>query len=77
MLKIKNTFRGILFLTSVFISCGRQPCYRADSLIALVSFTDTESDTVIFRRFVKATNFANLKDTFLLSNPNGNFQRRN
>ena len=47
----------------------------ANSIPALVSFSEAETDTVIVRRFSKATNFTRLKDTFLLASANANFQR--
>ena len=74
MLQMKNIFPGltvILFL----ISCARQPCSMANSVPALVSFSEAETDTVVVRRFSKATNFTTLKDTFLLTSATANFQR--
>ncbi|MDQ6902617.1 MAG: hypothetical protein M3139_06350 [Bacteroidota bacterium] len=49
----------------------------ANSVPALVSFSEAETDTVVIRRFSKATNFTALKDTFLLASANANFQRMN
>ncbi|MEO8860731.1 MAG: hypothetical protein ABI358_04875 [Ginsengibacter sp.] len=49
----------------------------ASSSPALVSFSEAETDTVVVRRFSKATNFTTLKDTFLLTSANANFQRMN
>ncbi len=68
-------FIGILFAAgSLFYSC-QYPCGRASSSIGLISFTDTESDIIILRRFSKSTNFTDLQDTFTISRNNSNFQR--
>jgi hypothetical protein len=75
MLKLSKTIVGI-FLGFLLYECG-YPCGKASSFIGLISFTDAESDTIIFRRFSKGTNFAALRDTFILARVNGNFQRNN
>jgi hypothetical protein len=77
MLKNNNASFGFLLLCLLFASCARQPCLRANSAIALISFTNAESDTVILRRFTRSTDFVTLKDTFILSSVIGNFQMRN
>ncbi len=59
----------------MLISCV-SPCSRANLFIGLISFTDAESDSLILRRFIKAKDFTELKDTFLLSRATGNFQRQ-
>ncbi len=76
MLQLKNILPGLLGIFFL-ISCARQPCQMANSIPALVSFSQAETDTVVVRRFSKATNFTTLKDTFLLTSANANFQRMN
>ncbi len=76
MPKFKKNLFTISFIC-LLLSCGKQPCYKANSILGLVSFSAAESDTVVLRRFVKATNFASLKDTFILSAATGNFQMSN
>ncbi len=76
MLQLKNILPGLLAIFFL-ISCSRQPCQMANSIPALVSFSQAETDTVVVRRFSKATNFTTLKDTFLLTSANSNFQRMN
>ena len=75
MLKLFKTILGIL-LGFLLYGCG-YPCGKASSFIGLVSFTDAESDTIILRRFSKGTNFAALRDTFILARSNSNFERNN
>lgn len=76
---MKNTNLILAFCSICLLlnSCGRYPCGNASSMIALVNFTDAESDTIILRRFVKNTGFMNLYDTLLITQLNGNFQSLN
>lgn len=67
----------IAFLIIIFFTDAcRYPCGQASANFALVNFTDTESDTIIFRRFARSGNFNELKDSFVISrDANTNFQR--
>jgi len=76
MLTFKNTLLCILPIF-LLVSCDRPPCEKANYYIALTSFTNAESDTIVIRRFTKASNFTSLKDTFLLSETSSHFQRNN
>ena len=76
---MKKLLKNIVpfFITCCFLSCGEYPCGKASSSLALISFTDAESDTVIIRRFSKSTNFGSLHDTLTLTRLHINFQRQN
>jgi hypothetical protein len=76
MLHVKNIL-PLFPLLLILISCGSQPCQMANSIPAFVSFSEAETDTVVVRRFSKASNFTTLKDTFLLASANAHFQRMN
>ncbi len=54
-------------------SCGEYPCGKASLHIALIDFAETESDTVIVRRFLKSKNFIALYDTTLINAANNTF----
>ena len=72
---MKQFFVYALIASVVMISCKEQPCEPASMRIAFVSYTDTEIDTVIVRKFAKAANFASPIDTFLLSRMNSSYYR--
>ncbi len=68
---------GITVSSFILSSCVTYPCGKASSSIALISFTDPESDTIIIRRFVKGANFSNLKDSAIITRDGRtNFQRQ-
>lgn len=54
-------------LIVVAASCGEYACSKAELQFGLVGFSDTESDTIILRRFEKNGANSALKDTFLLT----------
>ena len=64
----------LLLILCCFIlspSCRRKcPCNPASAPIQLVSFLNSEIDTIIVRRFIKETNFQTLQDSVLLDNSN-------
>jgi len=61
------SFSFLLLLTvSALQSCTKTPCINATLEFGLISFSDTESDSIILRRFEKGSNFRSLTDTFLL-----------
>lgn len=66
---------GISVVTCLISSCA-YPCKKASSYLELISFTDIERDTIIFRRFSKATNFISQQDSFILTRQNINYQRQ-
>lgn len=71
----------IKIIVGISISCWllgscEYPCKKASSYLALISFTDIERDTIIFRRFSKATNFISLQDSFILTRQDINYQRQ-
>lgn len=73
--------RNSLYFTSCFLilcqSWGcESPCVNASALAALVGYSDAESDTVIIRRFARASGFASPRDTVLLNRQHHHFNRR-
>ena len=59
----------ILFAATMMQACSDYPCSKADLQFCLVDFSDSESDTIIIRRFVKG-NFSSLLDSFSISHIN-------
>ena len=64
----------ILFTGIMMPACSDYPCTKADLQFGLVDFSDSESDTIIIRKFVKG-NFSSLQDSFSISHIN--FARSN
>ncbi|MBL7744764.1 MAG: hypothetical protein JNN00_14930 [Chitinophagaceae bacterium] len=60
--------KPILLLSILFLlfSCSEYPCSKAEIPFGLIGFSDTESDTIILRRYYKGNNPA-LKDSFLIT----------
>ena len=59
-------------------SCGKTiPCDDAVSGLNFISFPDTETDSIIIKRFAKATNFVSLIDTFFITNLNSTYLKSN
>lgn len=46
-------------------ACKSTPCFNADLRFGLISFTEPEADTIVYRRFMKATGFTYLVDSFV------------
>lgn len=63
---------GVFITCWLLTSCGDYPCGKGSSSIALIGFNEAESDTVIVKRFVKATGFTDLHDSILLTK-SGNY----
>lgn len=57
----------LIVFTLLIASCDDYPCTKAELQFGLVGFSDTESDTIILRRFTNGTS-STLKDTFLFAN---------
>ena len=55
----------LIVFTLLIASCGDYPCSKAELQFGLIGFSDTETDTIILRRFTKD---GTPKDTFLLNN---------
>ena len=64
----------ILFSVIMMQACSDYPCTKADLQFGLVDFSDSESDTIIIRKFEKG-NFNSLQDSFFISQIN--FSRNN
>lgn len=57
-----------LFIFAIlFSSCGESPCAKTELRYALVGFSDSESDSIVLRRFTKNT--FQLIDTFEFIEP--------
>lgn len=74
-MKKTGTVLFAIFFISVMLSSCEYPCGKASSMLSLISFTSSESDTIIARRFFKATNFSSVKDSVLIDKFNTNFQK--
>lgn len=60
--------RKILIALPLFIllaGCWKTPCAKADLHFGLISFQDTEADSITIRKFIKAGNFATLLDSVI------------
>ena len=74
-MKLSGVYILIFLLSASFItSCYKKcPCSAASMPIQLVSFSHSESDTIIIRRFTKGANFQMIKDTLLIDSTNCNY----
>jgi len=69
---------GLPVFCNSLLSCNKDiPCDDAISTLHLISFPDIETDTIIVKRFSKATNFVTLIDTFFITNLNSSYDRFN
>lgn len=67
---------GLAILCISLLSCGKDiPCDDAISTLNFISFPDSETDTIILRRFNKSTNFTAPIDTFFLNNLNSSYSK--
>ncbi len=77
----KDNFTGSLLIVllcfTILLNSCSYSCTDATSTISLIGFLNSETDTVIVRKFSKSTNFTTILDTFLLNNINSNFQIQN
>ena len=69
-------FLGLLIVITLF-ACKEYPCNKAISEISFIAFQRNETDTIIIRKFEKATNFNQLVDTFLLNQFNSSYNLSN
>jgi hypothetical protein len=74
--KIIQLFFIICLTGFLFNSCGRYPCGNASSFIGLINFTESESDTIIIRRFIKGADFTALQDSMVITQFNAHLQRQ-
>lgn len=66
----------LIFLCAASLSCDHT-CINATSDIAFVNFPANETETVIVRQFKKATDFAELLDSFVLSSEMNRYYQSN
>ena len=62
-------------LCFLFSSCGKGHCGKATFTLGLVAFNNSESDTIILRRFTKSTNFSFQQDSIFIDTLNTYFQK--
>jgi hypothetical protein len=77
MLRYLKSLSELYIICYFLLSCKEFPCYPAISQLALISFSDVETDTLILRRYAKATNFTTLIDTFLINRSNSTYFKSN
>ncbi len=76
--KYQNSLIGFFLICfSILFSKCNVPCYTATANIGFISFQDSETNTIILRRYSKATNFATLVDTFLINKSNSSYDKLN
>jgi hypothetical protein len=64
-------------LIIILTSCGNTyQCPKQSLITAYVSYADTEIDTIILRRYIVRTNFAQKVDSTILTSNNCSFSRR-
>ena len=62
----------------IFLSvCKEYPCNPATSNMAFVAFRSDETDSILVKKYSKASNFTTLIDSFLLTPGNSSFEQRN
>lgn len=70
----KLVILSVIVLISV--SCGKKcPCFSQNLLFAPIQFSDAEADTIIIRRYMKGTNFLQLRDTIFANQDSIRFKR--
>jgi hypothetical protein len=67
---MKSLVFSLLVIGSLLAACKDFPCDRAAPQMGFISFTPAETDTVIVRRFNKASGFATVVDSFLVDSAN-------
>lgn len=71
-------FISLILIISAFSSCKKCPCGAAEGLLpAFIGFSESDTDTLILRRYVNTGNFNQLMDTLLVNKPLLNFVRNN
>jgi hypothetical protein len=60
-------------LSSLFFNCRKCSCSFGVFSITYIGFLKEETDTLIIRRYIKGLNYANLKDTILITTANSNY----
>lgn len=67
-----------LLAETLFNSCRKCPCGKAESLLpAFIGYSESQTDTLILRRYANAGNFSQLIDTLLINEPLLKFVRNN
>lgn len=62
----------------VLLSCTRlYHCSEATPVLNFVSFPDTQTDSIILRKYTKGTNFSSLIDSTILSKSNSIYESSN
>ena len=69
---MKAKFFAILLLTCIMAAscCKDKDCEKSSLGFTLISFSPTEMDTIIFRRFEAGSNFRNTIDSMFIDNIN-------
>lgn len=70
---MKKAMLFSLLFSVIILSC-QYDCIKATSSLKFIKFTNTETETIIVRRFQKQSGFAKLVDTTLLNRFNSNYQ---
>lgn len=69
---------GLSIFCIFLLSCNKEiSCNEATSTLNFISFPNIETDTIILKRFTKATNFTTPVDTFSIHNSNSSYERFN
>lgn len=74
----KTLFIIPILAISIFSSCKKCPCGAAEGLLpAFIGYSESQTDTLILRRYANTGNFNQLMDTLLINEPLLNFVRSN
>ena len=64
---------AVLIICSILSSCVKGHCGKATFTLGLIAFSNSESDTIILKRFIKSTNFSTEKDSIFIDTLNTQF----
>lgn len=77
-MKRKPLFLIPVLALSIFSSCKKCPCGAAEGLLpAFIGYSESQTDTLILRRYANTGTFSQLMDTLLINEPLLNFKRSN
>ena len=70
---MKRSIFYVLINILVLCSCGEYECSKAEARFLLIGFSNIETDTIMFRKYTKSTNFVSTLDTVLITPNNTSY----
>ncbi|MBY0535637.1 MAG: hypothetical protein K2P88_07290 [Chitinophagaceae bacterium] len=74
---MKHFSTAFLAVCAILFGCKEYPCTEAVTNIAFISFPVDETDTILVKKYEKASNFTILIESFSINQTNSNYCRYN